>query len=676
MPQKTPSKKTTSTAKKSSSRGGNGTHKKNVKKKPSGKKTLPAKLIKYAFVAALWVGIILSCILVWYAVQLPGITQRADFTRKWSITVEDANGETLARYGEMVGDAVTVAALPSHVPQAVLAIEDRRFYRHGGVDPLGILRAVVANIMHGGVKQGGSTITQQLAKNLFLTHERSYKRKIQEAMLAVWLESKLSKDEILSAYLNRVYLGAGTYGVDAAAQLYFNKRAKELTLAESALIAGLLKAPSRYSPSNDQELSKQRMKVVLQAMVDAGYISKDKAANAGDVEFDIQTGSPDAQTVRYFSDWAIEQMDVLLSGIPEEDIVIRTTLSTQAQRAAEKALVDTLDARGEEHNVTQGAVIVLTRDGAIKAMVGGRNYKESQFNRATQARRPPGSSFKPFVYLTALEHGWTPNDVISDAQIGGSYNPANFGNKYYGNVSLQTALTLSLNTVAVKLARDVGIGEVIKTARTLGITSDLEPDLSLALGSSGVSVLELASAYAALPNGGRVVRPYGITRITGEDGRVLYQKKEIFTPRPQFDPANVMALNAMMQRVVEEGTGQGARIGIPVSGKTGTSQDYRDAWFAGFTADYTGVVWLGNDDNSSGENLLGGVLPAQIWAQTISPLPRLGNSFPAGYEMPQTQQSRGQDRDGGLGGVFQRLFGGDGGDIQPRPDGMQPEYNQ
>lgn len=576
---------------------------------------------RWTLVIGLWAAIGLGAVIAFYAAELPSIIEKPGFERKPAVTVHDINGHTIARYGELKGNNVDVSELPPHVVYAVLAIEDRRFYQHFGVDPVGLLRAMVRNTIEGRVVQGGSTITQQLAKNLFLSRDRTLKRKIQEALLALWLEARLTKDQILSAYLNRVYLGAGTYGVEAAAHTYFNKSARELSLRESAVIAGLLKAPSRYSPLSNPRLSSERADVVLAAMEDAGYLTKEQAGKLIKTP-PTPTGKPTEGTgdsAKYFADWVTGDLDELI-GTPNEDITIETTLIPEIQDAAEKAVARMIAEEGKDKNVSQGAVIVMARDGAVLAMVGGKNYGESQFNRATQAYRQPGSSFKPIVYLTALEHGYTPDTIVIDERITtGRYRPTNFNGEYYGEVPLSVALAYSLNTISYQIAKQVGIGYVIGTARRLGIEAELQRDLSLALGSSGVPMLQMATAYATIANDGYQVKPYAIREITDKDGTLIYQRppRNVQSGRAMFEPYLMRDLKSMMRGVTEFGTGQGARFGPPIAGKTGTSQDFRDAWFIGFSDTFIAAAWVGNDDNSSMKRVTGGSMPIRIWRDSM-----------------------------------------------------------
>lgn len=573
---------------------------------------------KWMLVLGIWAALALAGVFAWFGRELPSITQQMEFERRPTITILANDGSVIDRYGDIKGETVSVKDLPPYVSQAILAIEDRRFYYHFGVDPIGILRAFTVNIAEGDLVQGGSTITQQLAKNLFLSRDRTLKRKIQEALLALWLEHKLTKDEILSAYMNRVYLGGGAYGIDAAANIYFNKPARELTVREAATIAGLLKAPARYSPSANPSLSAQRTRVVLKAMEDAGYITSAEYKNLEKLPPSPPRKPSSGDTIRYFTDYVVGQVEGVL-GVPTEDIIVQTTLDKDIQSQAEMSITKALLTYGETYKVTQGASVVMSLDGAIVAMVGGRDYDVSEYNRATSALRSPGSSFKPIVYLSALEHGWNPNSTIIDAPITeGKYRPQNYGNEYFGEVTLTQALTRSLNTVAYQLIKDVGPDSVIGLARRLGITANLEPNLSLALGSNGVPMIEMATAYATLGRGGVAVEPFSIVNIKRPDGTVLFEQPQIRDARQVVSRGLVYQLTGMMQSVVQYGTGQAAQGPYVAAGKTGTSQDFRDAWFIGFTPQYAAAVWVGNDDNSSMRRVTGGMIPASVWRDIMT----------------------------------------------------------
>ena len=574
--------------------------------------------MKWLFLLSIWGGVVLSIVLLWFAKDLPNIIETASFDRRASIVIKASDGSEIARYGDSKGQNLNVSTLPPHLIHAVLATEDRRFYQHFGIDLFGLTRAMITNLYKMRFVQGGSTITQQLAKNIFLTQERKLQRKIKEAMLAIWLEQKLSKDEILSAYMNRVYLGSGTYGFEAAAQFYFGKSAHEVNLREAAVLAGLLKAPSRYSPHNDIKLAKQRSDLVLGAMVDAGYISETDISKQNFKLHLPNKKDSSEQTARYFADWVIQELDQIV-GSPDMDIIVETTLDIGAHMYAQNRLTQAITNADELQFISQGAILVMRPDGAILTMIGGRDYSKSQFNRVTQARRQPGSAFKPIVYLSALEHGWNKQDKILDAPINnGEYRPKNFNDLYLGRVDLETALAKSLNTATVRLVQDIGIGNALQTARNLGITSPLERNLSLALGSSGVSMIEMGTAYSIFANGGFEVFPYGISRVTNTAGKTLYERKRSKTITPIIAQKNAQAISIMLQSVVNNGTGKKAKQFFPVHGKTGTSQNNRDAWFAGYTDNIVSVVWLGNDDNSPMRHVTGGGLPAEIFKDVIA----------------------------------------------------------
>lgn len=575
------------------------------------------RFIKWGFVMSLWCILILGCVLAWYARELPDIIDNPKFERKASITVLANDKSVIARYGDVKGNNVSADKIPKNLANAILATEDRRFYYHFGLDPIGLFRAIVVNITQKGVVQGGSTITQQLAKNLFLSQERTLKRKIQEAILAMWLEYKLTKDEILASYMNRVYLGAGTYGVEAASRVYFKKSADQISLQQAAILAGLLKAPSRYSPLSNPVEAEKRAKVVLGAMVDAGYITEKEAKQANKNKLDRKVVTAVGQSSRYFSDWIVDNLDNLI-GSPKEDIIVETTLDPQVQESTAQILKNAIEKNGAKNHVTQSASVVMRPDGSIVALVGGIDYNKSEFNRATQGLRQPGSSFKPFVYLAAIEQGADEYTSVLDAPIKiGKYSPQNFGNKYYGEVALIDGLTISMNTVAVRLAQAVGIDNVINVARRAGITAELEPNLSLALGSSEIPMTEMAQAYATINNGGYAVRAFGIKNIKTSKGNTLFEYKPEPSPRV-FRGDHIGMLTNMMISVVQNGTGQAARSEFFVAGKTGTSQDHRDAWFDGFSKDFIAIVWFGNDDNSSMKSsMTGGAIPARSWREII-----------------------------------------------------------
>ncbi len=590
--------------------------------------------IKWGVILAIWLLVAAGAVVAWFAWDLPDTKGLATFNRRPGLTFVSADGQTIASYGDLYAGAVELRELPPWLPQAVLATEDRRFYSHFGLDLVGLLRASIVNLRAGRIVQGGSTITQQLAKNVFLTHERSAARKIQETLLALWLERNFSKDQILTIYLNRVYLGAGTYGVEAAARRYFGKSAREVTRLEAAVLAGLLKAPSRYAPTADLERSRERALEVLENMVEAGYISAEVAAANARAPLRLAAGAS-GRGARYFTDWLVDAVPAYV-GFVDRDLTIITTLDSRLQRAAEQAALDILTREGPAADISQVALVAMTPDGAVKALVGGRDYSDSQFNRAVSAQRQPGSAFKPFVFLAAVEAGVRPEDRVGDGPVTiGTWSPRNFDDIVRGEITVREALARSVNTATVRLAQHAGIDRVIDAAHRMGIGSDLRRDFATALGASEVSLIELTSAYAPFANGGDAVLPYAIREIRDAAGRVVYR-------RSGSGPGRVVArgaLNAMtdmLGAVVQRGTGRGAALDRPSGGKTGTSQEFRDAWFIGFTADYVAGVWMGNDDGEPMKRVTGGALPARVWKAFMSeahrglpprPLPGAGPTF-------------------------------------------------
>ncbi len=485
------------------------------------KRSLIGRAIYWSLVLGLWLAIGGAGVIAWTGAHMPPLQSLEIPKRPPSIQIVDVNDHPLATRGDSGGAVLPLKELPSYVPKAFIAIEDRRFYEHYGVDPWGIARAIVANILHRGVAQGASTITQQLAKNLFLTQERTVHRKLQEMLLALWLERKFSKTQILELYLNRVYFGSGAYGIEQAAQRYFGKPAREMSLPEAALLAGLVKSPSRLAPTRNFDGAERRAQTVLAAMADLGFIThaSEKVALAHPPRVVAQGGGG---AVNYVADWVLDAINDVLGHV-DEDIVVRTTIDASLQAGAEKAITEEMAQKGDKNGVSQGALVAMTPDGAVRAMIGGRNYGESQFNRAVAAKRQPGSAFKPFVYLTALEHGLTPDTVRQDAPIRiKGWQPENYGHEYYGPVTLAKALALSLNTVSVRLTMEFSPAAVIRTAYRLGIASKLEPNASIALGTSEVSPLELVSAYAPFANGGLAVVPHVVERVAASNGKVLY----------------------------------------------------------------------------------------------------------------------------------------------------------
>lgn len=536
--------------------------------------------------------------------------------REPAVVLQDRNGNTLAVRGPLYAQAVALEQLPDHVPQAFLAIEDQRYYQHSGVDFRGLARAVWRNVTAGELVQGGSTITMQLVKNLILTPDRHLRRKLQEMRLARALERHLTKDEILELYLNRIYLGARAYGIEAAARRYFGKSATELTLAEAAMLAALPKAPSRLSPTTNLAAAQARAAQVLAAMEEAGFITAQQHAQAleNPAVPVADTSDPNATSNwGHAFDYALAEAERLLPDMAP-DLVIQTSLDPRLTRAAQQVIETRLDADGQSLNASEAAIMLLAPDGAIRAFAGGRDYQTSQFNRAIQAQRQPGSAFKPIVFAAALEAGYDPSSAVWDEPVDlEGWTPENFGGNYRGLVTLQEALKRSINTVAAQVANQVGISRIVEMGHRLGIASNLPELPAIALGAAEVNLLELTAAYSVFNNDGAYRQPYFITAITNSRGEVLYERQPTGARRA-MSAEHAQAMSTMLQDVVLTGTGRGATLpGRRSAGKTGTSQSFRDAWFVGFTADYTAGVWVGNDDDSPMSDVTGGGLPAAIW---------------------------------------------------------------
>ena len=574
-----------------------------------------AKSLKWGTVGAVWAVIAFSVLAAWYATELPDVEQAFNATRRPTVTVLAADGSQLTIIGDVYGRPTGLDELPRALIQAVLATEDRRFFGHFGLDVIGLARAMKANLQAGRIVQGGSTITQQVAKNLFLTPERTIKRKIQELLLALWLEHRFTKDQILTIYLNRVYLGAGTYGVDAAAGKYFDRPAARLSTYQAAMLAGLLKAPSRYNPLAHPARSRARTAQVVKNMIAAGYLSPAEAVNAAPkaANGEAWAAAPSRSRLgRHFTDWVLEQVSGYVNP-GDRDIVVRTTLDHHLQGFAEAFVGKALTKQGRKTGISEAALVAITPSGAVRAMVGGRNYVKSQFNRATQAKRQPGSAFKPFVYLAGLEAGLTPETVLVDEPVRiGEWRPRNFDKRHIGPVSLKQAMARSINTVAVKVGEKAGRARVIGVSRRLGLSGDFKTTPSLALGAQEVTLLELTQAYGPFANGGAGVWAYGIEEIRDRAGNLLYRRRGS-GPGRVVSEVHVAAMNAMLSGVITHGTGRASKIGRPQAGKTGTSQNFRDAWFVGYTADLVTGVWMGNDDGKAMGNVTGGGPPARLW---------------------------------------------------------------
>jgi penicillin-binding protein 1A len=578
--------------------------------------TIFGRMFYWAFILCIWAGVGAAAVVGYYGSRMPSATTWAVPDRAPNVKILGVGGKLIANRGTTGGEAMGLHEMSPYLPQAVVAIEDRRFYSHFGFDPVGFGRAMVRNAMAGRMVQGGSTLTQQLAKNLFLKPDRTLERKVQEVLLAVWLERKYSKDEILEMYLNRVYFGSNSYGVEAASRRYFGKSSKNISLQQAALLAGLLKAPSRLSPANDPKAANDRAELVMAAMRDQGMI--------GDKEFGDAVAKPVSKAAAYWTGSENYVADAIMRELPaligevKQDVIVDTTIDLNLQKSAEKSIKAQIAKNGKTMKVRQGALVSIDGTGAVRALVGGRDYSGSQFNRATEARRQPGSAFKPFVYLAALEAGRTPNSVRNDAPIQiGNWTPDNYEGRYLGDITLTEALAKSSNSVAAQLAMEVGPDVVVEAASRLGVRSPLVANQSLALGTSEVTLMEMTGAFASFSNGGYAAPVHLIKRVTTVEGKVLYENTYDSAKRV-MQPEIAGMMNRMMSRTLTDGTGKKAAFGWPAAGKTGTSQESRDAWFVGYTANLTTGVWFGNDDNSPMKKVTGGSIPALVWKEFMT----------------------------------------------------------
>lgn len=571
------------------------------------------RLLRWSIILTVWLGLAAAIILLWLTRDLPRPETALDTARRPGLTLQDRAGHSFATFGDVVGEPLRLPEMPPMLSAAAVAVEDHRFYGHHGLDLIGVARALYVNVRAGRLIQGGSTITQQVAKNLFLTNARTARRKVQELMLTVWLERTFSKAEILEIWLNRVYLGSGAWGVDAASQLYFGISARNLELWQCAVLAGIPRAPSRFNPRTDPIAAAIRGREVLAAMAANGVITRAEAEAASrQIVF-----PPRPATAGWFADWVADSSPAI---IPQgADATIRTTLDAHLQSVAESRLVSLLDGPGAALGIGQGAVVVLDAGtGQVRAMVGGRDYRASPYNRAVAARRQPGSAFKPIVWLAALEHGLHPDDTVTESPLRiGNWTPQNVDNTHRGEVTLEEALAQSRDSAAVRLAQAAGGPRAIASvARRLGISDKLPDDLSLALGTGEVGVLELAAAYAVIFNGGHLVIPSGIDTAIAD-------RQPVVVPHALgdrvIDADRAAEMVRMLAAVVSRGSGRTAAIsGRFVAGETGTTQDFRDAWFVGEVGATVIAVWLGNDDNRPMKNVSGGSLPARLFREVAA----------------------------------------------------------
>ena len=575
--------------------------------------------ISITALCTIWGLAILLVIGIYQATQLPDLSDLEFKKRDIAVSLVDRKGQNFATYGDFYLEPVTFNEIPAFLIEALVATEDRRFFQHWGIDPFSLVRAAVVNLKEGKIKQGGSTLTQQLAKNLFLVFDRSVERKVQELLLALWLEMSFTKEQILTLYLNRVYFGSGVFGLRAAAEYYFGKSVSDLRLKEAAMLIGTLKAPSKYNPRTNLSLAKKRTTQVLNNMMHAGSLKKNILRKHAKYRVKIKSQLNLQKGTWYFADWIRERAEAYANNVYLNKRVF-TTLDPLLQKKAEAALANQLK-RVNSNKQLEGAVVVLDATGKVLAMVGGRNYFKSKFNRATQSRRQPGSVFKPVVFLAALSTGLSPETVISDQPLEiGSWRPKNFDGVYRTQVSLRQALQMSYNVATVRLSEKIGRDLTIKMAHRLGINAKLDDKPSLALGSSGVSLINMTAAYVAISNGGFPVEPYGISSIVTEKGELIYTRREQ-TATPIASSKVIEDMNRMLEGVIAGGTGKKANIGRTAAGKTGTSQDYRDAWFIGYSGGLTVGVWVGRDDNRPMRKITGGSIPAKIWGEFMVNIP-------------------------------------------------------
>jgi len=598
----------------------------------------------------------LGGLIVALALAVPAFRETADddWLRRseLAVTFLDRYGNEVGSRGIRHNDSIPLEEFPDHLIKAVLATEDRRFYEHFGIDFAGTVRAFTANARAGGVVQGGSSITQQLAKNLFLSNERTIERKVKEAFLAIWLETRLSKNDILKLYLDRAYMGGGTFGVDAAAQYYFGKSVRDVNLSEAAMLAGLFKAPTRFAPHVNLPAARGRAATVLDNLVDAGFMTEGQVFGARRNPA-TAIDRRDERSPNYYLDWAFDEMKRLAATLPstvtDRVFVVRTGLDTGIQREAESAVENALRQYGAEYHASQAGVVMMDLDGTVRALVGGRDYGASQFNRATDALRQPGSSFKPYVYATAFENGFGPNSIVRDDPIClGNWCPQNYGRSFAGAVTLTTALVRSINTIPVRLSLLIGKGnakagraKIIENARKMGLQHPLTDSSSLPIGAAEVTILEHTAGFTAFPNQGRAMAAHAVIEVRNTAGELIWRHdRDGKKPVQVLSVETALGINRILNQAVEAGTGRRALLdnGIKAAGKTGTTNAYRDAWFVGYTGNYVAGVWYGNDDYSPTNRMTGGSLPAMTWRQIMNyahqgiearPIPGVAGPAPA-----------------------------------------------
>ena len=574
------------------------------------------QILKYALIALPWILVSASIILAYYYHDLPSIESLESNNKNKTIEVQYSNGKKITTIGDVYDNQIIYSQIPQHLINAVIATEDRRFFTNKGFDIVGIARAFIANLKAGRIVQGGSTITQQLAKLLYFDSKKTIKRKVQEILLAIKLERIFSKEQILSLYLNRAYFGSGNYGIASASKYYFNKDISQLNLKESAMLAGLLKAPSRLSPNKNKDLAQGRANQVLKNMINAGYLEEN--TNLIQSNLDYKT---DRMQRLYFADYATEDFDYYLDDKYKNHnrFTLKTTLDQKIQNITEDIIDSYFKKYPDRLGKNQIAVIIMSKDGAIKAMIGGKNYQQSPFNRAIYAKRQPGSIFKTFIYLQALNEGFNSEDIFIDQLIElGNWQPKNYNDQYYGEVTLQNAFALSLNSVAVQLYQNINKDGLVKNSRKMGVFTNIDKhDPTTALGTMQTTLLELVSAFAVIANNGQGIMPHHVISVADKQNNIIYERSSSGLGQI-IDGHPILKLKDMLRQAVENGTARRANIDYDIYGKTGTTQNYQDAWFVGFDSSYIAGIWIGNDDNSPTNNISGGTLPAQIFADIMS----------------------------------------------------------